>query len=79
MKQRMACIVLTDLRDGIGRPTIVETADLLLAVGVLAGHRSKAIAAVDAMVDKGHRYRNLHQNVCTGLALVLGIGLPEHW
>lgn len=77
MKQRMACIVLVDLRDEIGRPSIKDTAELLLSTGILAGSRHSAIATVNRMVDRGHRYRNLHLNVCDGLALVLGIALPE--
>lgn len=75
----MACIVLVDLRDDIGRPSVEETAERLLSAGIFTGSRSMAITTVNKMVDKGHRYRNLHLNVCDGLALVLGIALPEYW
>lgn len=79
MKQRLACMILVDLRDGLGRPSIEDTASLLLSTGIVASSRRNAIDTVKQMIDKGHRYRNLHQNICPGLALVLGIALPEHW
>lgn len=79
MKQRLACLVLVDFRDAIGRPPVEETAALLHQTGIIPTALSKAIKTVNAMVDAGHRYRNLELNVAPGLALVLGISLSESW
>lgn len=79
MKQRIACIVLVDLRDGIGRPSVDETADLLLRTGIISTSRQDANKLVNSMIDKGHRYKNLQQGTSAGVALVLGISLPEYW
>lgn len=79
MKQRVACLVLVDLRDRIGRPSIEETASLLCRTGVIAAGEKRAIKIVNAMVDAGHRYRNLELNTSSGIALVLGTSLPEFW
>lgn len=79
MKQRVACLVLVDFRDGIGRPSIQDTAALLYHTGIIATTLSKAVKTVNAMVDAGHRYRNLELNTIHGLALVLGTSLPESW
>lgn len=79
MKQRLACLVLVDFRDGIGRPSVQDTAALLYQTGIIATTLSKAVKTVNAMIDAGHRYRNLELNTKSGLALVLGISLPEFW
>ena len=79
MKQRLACLVLVDLRDGVGRPSIEDTAALLWHNGIIATSFEKAIKTVKAMIDDGHRYRNLQQHTADGIALVLGISLPEYW
>lgn len=79
MKQRVACLVLVDFRDGIGRPSVQDTAALLYQTGIIATTLSKAVKTVNAMVDAGHRYRNLELNTTHGLALVLGTSLPESW
>jgi hypothetical protein len=79
MKQRLACLVLVDFRDGIGRPSVQDTAALLCQTGIIATTLCKAVKTVNAMIDAGHRYRNLELNTKSGLALVLGISLPESW
>jgi hypothetical protein len=79
MKQRVACLVLVDFRDGIGRPSVQNTAALLCQTGIIATTLSKAVKTVNAMIDAGHRYRNLELNTKSGLVLVLGISLPESW
>lgn len=79
MKQRIACLVLVDFRDGIGRPSVEETAALLCQTGIIATTQMKAAKIVNSMIDAGHRYRNLELNTTPGLAMVLGISLPESW
>jgi hypothetical protein len=79
MKQRIACLVLVDLRDSIGRPSDEDTAALLCRTGIIPTTRSAALKTIKAMVDAGHRHRNLQHESSRGLALVLGISLPEHW
>ena len=79
MKQRVACLILVDFRDGIGRPSVEDTATILYQTGIIPTTLSKAIKTVNAMVDAGHRYRNLELNTTSGLCLVLGILLPESW
>ncbi|KAM0711466.1 hypothetical protein Q7P35_000832 [Cladosporium inversicolor] len=77
MKQRVACLVLVDFRDGIGRPSVEDTATILYQTGIIPTTLSKAIKTVNTMVDTGHRYRNLELNTTPGLCLVLGTLLPE--
>jgi hypothetical protein len=79
MKQRLACLVLVDFRDGIGRPSVEETATLLFQTGIFPTALSRAVKTVNAMIDAGHRYRNLELNTTSGTSLVLGIFLPESW
>jgi hypothetical protein len=79
MKQRIACLVLVDLRDSMGRPSDENTATLLCRTGIIPTGRSAALKLIRAMVDAGHRYRNLQLEISPGLALVLGISLPEYW
>jgi hypothetical protein len=79
MKQRLACLVLVDFRDGIGRPSVEETATLLFQTGIIPTALSRAVKIVNAMIDAGHRYRNLELNTTSGISLVLGIFLPESW
>jgi hypothetical protein len=79
MKQRVACLVLVDFRDGIGRPSVQDTAALLYQTGIIPTTLTRAIKTVNTMVDAGHRYRNLELNTTSGLCLVLGILLPESW
>ena len=70
---------LVDLRDGAGRPSIEHTAAILWHNGIIATSLAKATKAVKAMIDEGHRYRNLQQHTVDGIALVLGVSLPEYW
>ena len=79
MKQRIACLVLVDLRDSMGRPSDEDTATLLCRTGVIPTGYSAALKTIKAMVDAGHRYRNLQLEISPGLALVLGTALPEYW
>jgi hypothetical protein len=52
---------------------------LLYRTGIIPTTRSAALKTIKAMVDAGHRYRNLQHETSRGLAFVLGISLPEHW
>jgi hypothetical protein len=79
MKQRVVCLVLVDFRDGIGRPSVQDTAALLYQTGIIPTTLSRATKTVNSMVDAGHRYRNLELNTTSGLCLVLGTLLPESW
>lgn len=79
MKQRIACLVLVDLRDSMGRPSDEDTAALLCRTGIIMAGRAVALKTIRAMVDAGHRYRNLQSEISSGLPLVLGISLPEYW
>lgn len=79
MKQRIACLVLVELRDSLDRPSYELTAALLHRTGIIPTSLSAASKTIKTMIDAGHRYRNLQRESSHGLALVLGISLPEYW
>jgi hypothetical protein len=53
MKQRLACLVPVDFRDGIGCPSVEETATLLFQTGIIPTALSRAVKTVNAMIDTG--------------------------
>jgi hypothetical protein len=53
MKQRLACLVPVDFRDGIGRPSFEETATLLFQTGIIPTALSRAVKTVNAIIDAG--------------------------
>lgn len=79
MKQRIACLVLVELRDSLGCPSYEHTAALLHDTGIIPTSRSTASKTIKTMIDAGHRYRLLQRDSSRGLTLVLGISLPEYW
>lgn len=79
MKQRLACLVLIDLRDRIGEPSFEATAAYLCSAGVFSTSAA-ALAVFRKMIDAGSRYRNLETALGTsGVCLALGSGLSEGW
>ncbi|EMC97239.1 hypothetical protein BAUCODRAFT_444734 [Baudoinia panamericana UAMH 10762] len=78
MKQRLACLVLVELRDLIGRPSVETTAAILCSTGILAASFDHAVKTTSTMIDAGHRYINMEKNIARGLALVVGTNLREY-
>ncbi|OQN95382.1 hypothetical protein B0A48_18617 [Cryoendolithus antarcticus] len=77
MAQRIACIVLVEIHQRMGQPpadVIAET----VQIGRGIGHNPNEVEkTVVAMLDFGHRYKNLEITVDGGIALVLGCELSE--
>lgn len=77
MAQRMACIVLVDVHTGMGRPSSGCFANTT-QVGQIVGLSSKDVEkTVDAMLDSGHRYKNMEIALGKGICLTLGCDLSE--
>lgn len=77
MKKRLACLVLVDIRDGMQRPSIAETAQILRQEGVVCFNQKDAVKLIEGMVNAGHRYRNMEKTVRGGICMALGTGLAE--
>lgn len=77
MKQRLACLVLVEIRDSMHRPPIPTTAEMLRRESIILCDQESAIKMIEDMLDAGHRYQNLEAKIHPGICLALGKASPE--
>lgn len=77
MAQRIACIVLVDIRDLMGRPPIDVIACAVHVAHVVDVSAEDIKRTVEKMIDCGHRYNNMERRLGRGICLSLGSDLPE--
>ena len=77
MVQRIACIVLVEIRDWMGRPAVDDITDSVHVAQIVNVPAVDIKKIVVNMIDWGHRYKNLEKDLDRGICLSLGIDLPE--
>lgn len=76
MAQRMACIVLEEIRKEVGRPQLMALASTVQ--NSTPEHLPTSVEkCIDDMLNLGSRYINIEGAMGRGICLVLGCDLPE--
>lgn len=79
MVQRCSCILLVEFRTKYEITSLEDTAEMLYQQHHLYQSSEAALEALKAMIDSGHRYKNLEKQVGLGASLTWGTSLSETW
>lgn len=73
----MACIVLVDIRDWMGRPPIDIVANAVHVTYIADLSAVQIERTMEKMIGWGHRYKNMENVLDRGICLSLGNDLSE--